>query len=181
MELSIVDVWDYKIDETKGIILNNNILEVELYSIKRFNSLLKYEKIIYLRNLIDKTQTFGSILNIKLFLKLMYYIYYLLYFTKFYNDNFYNILISKLEMFIKDDYFKKRKISYKDMKTLKNIYYVFEKNYICEYKDCLKSCCNKQNLYCNVHLRNINKKSKIIRDVTKLPIDISKIIYEYSL
>jgi hypothetical protein len=187
MELSIVDVWNYKIDETKGIILHNNITDIKLYSIKKFSLMPRYHQIIYFRDLINKSLLFGSICKIKLFLELMYYIYYLLYFTKFYNDKiyndklFYNTIIIKLEMFIKNDYFKHRKIYYKDMKILKNIYYVFEKKYICEYKECLKDCSDKQHIYCNIHLRNINKNSKFLREITNLPLDICKIIYEYSL
>ena len=178
MTTVLPEFWNYNIDKTTGMIINNEY-NCKLYSSNHFQTFSKIKKKDVI--LLHLNQVFSSKSYIRIYL--LSYIYYILYTSKFNLDNkqFYNTIINKLYEFIKKEYFKIRCFSHKDMKMFKHILYLFTGNNICEYKQCSRSSCNMKSNYCSMHIRHINKESRKLTELTKLPLDISKIIYEYSI
>lgn len=146
----------------------------KLYTVDTFKTLCKREKNLTMKSYISRTLDLKPISKIYI----ISYIYYIIYTCNLNldNTNFYNTCIFKLKEFIKDN-----NITYQHRRMFNDILYLLTGKYMCEFKQCSRHSCNKKNQFCSVHIRNINKYSKGLTHLTKLPLDISKIIYEYSI
>jgi hypothetical protein len=168
--------WNYDVDENNEFIVPEpNIFDDRGCKLYTYDALKKLSTQ-------EKTLTFSSyikeydLINRQSKNYIMTYIYYLLYTTRFKlnNKKFYDIAISKLYEFAKNNI-----IIYKQRIIFKEILYLFTGVYICEFKECTRTSCDKQHKYCNIHIRRINKDSKTLSNLTKLPLDISKMVYDY--
>jgi hypothetical protein len=178
MTIELPEFWNYNIDKTTGTIVNHEC-NCKLYSSNHFQTFSKKKKTDVI--LLHLNQVFSSKQPARIYL--LSYIYYILYTSKFNLDDkhFYNTVIFKLYEFIKKEYFRIRCFAHEDMKMFKQILYLFTGNTICEYKQCSRSCCNMKSNYCSMHIRHMDTASRQLTELTNLPLDISKIIYEYSI
>lgn len=173
---TIPDFWIYDLDEKTGLIHQNNN-SIQFLPLEKFLLYTQKEKSNHIKNniiLMDYQSKINKIYIIT-------YIYYLLCNSDLYIKNkiFNRIMLNKLIELIKIDYFKQRNISYQTMKDFKEIYYILTNIYLCEYNNCQKNCCDKNNTLCSVHLRKKEKQAKLLEDTTNIPLDVCRLIAEY--
>lgn len=177
MSLSTPSFWSYDVDTNNEFIVPDTDLYddrgCKLYTSDAFQLLSTQKKNLTLHKYIHKEY---DVIKRQTKIYLMTYIFYLIYNTQFNlnNKRFNNTVISKLYEFIKDN-----DITYQERRMFNQILYLFTGKYICEFKECTRTCCNNKNTYCNIHIRRINKDSKTLTNLTKLPLDISKLVYYY--
>lgn len=178
MSVCLPEFWKYDTDvnDTEFIVPDPELYDdrgCKLYTADAFQILSTREKCLTIRSYIQKEYDVNKKQS-KIYI--MIYLYYILYTTQFnlHNKSFYKTVISKLYEFVKVNH-----ITYQKRNIFKEILHMFTGKYICEFKQCTRTCCDKQNKYCNIHLRRINKKSNALTDLTKLPLDISKLVYDY--
>lgn len=174
---NIPDFWNYDVDEETGQIYQNNN-SITFLRLEKYLLYTRKEKINYVTSLINLTSSYKD-KDIRIYI--ITYIYYLIYHSDLHlaNKMFYQAIINKLIEIIKINYFKERKFSYKIMKNFKQIYYLLTGVYICEYINCNRDCCDKNNTLCSIHIRNKNKQAKYIEYITNVPLDVCKLITEY--
>lgn len=174
---NLPDFWCYETDEKTGQIYQNNN-NIKFLPLEKYLLYTKEEKEDYLIKIIILTEGQTNIDN-KIYI--ITYIYYLVCNSDVYltDKSFNNVVLSKLIELIKIEYFKERNISYIIMRNFKEIYYIMTNTYLCEYNDCQKNCSDRHNTLCSVHLRKKEKKTKLLQDITNLPLDVCNLITQY--